>query len=432
MKKIIAIISVVCLLTGVMAGCSKKADTTKQKVTVTFMASQDWVRPGEQALAKTFEAQTGIHIDYQIIPSAQYPNMLSAKLSSGECTDIYGNNTDPYTLGTVYSAAKNAVDLSSQSWAKTEDPMVKWDSTVNGKLYGLTCFDTSEEWVVVYNKTIFAKYQLSVPKTFAEFETVCQTLKDKGITPIYEPCSDGWHQALWFPELGGAIGDSVTGLVDKLNNNQTTFSAIPAAKTALDQIEDLVKKGYWGSNYLSDTVADTEKNMASGKYAMNINNFAEPDNIATADSSASASNFGLFPNPVLDNQYQDINPGGPTEFIWTGSKHIKQAEQYFDFLTKTDNIKALISNAQDKFETLPFTGAPNNYSDAVNTYFTTYPKKATVLQISVKYVDANWMDIGKDMNGMFVGSETSSQVLSHLDDMRSQGAQAAKDSNWSK
>jgi raffinose/stachyose/melibiose transport system substrate-binding protein len=436
MKKIVVFLTAFCLLAGILAGCSSKGSstTTKQKVTITYMASQDWVKPGETALAKKFETQTGIHVDFQIVPFAQYNNMLSAKLSSGEATDIYGNNTDPFTLDSNFHVTQNAVDLSKQSWAKTEDSLVKAGATVKGKLYGLTLYDVSAEWVVNYNKTIFAKYKLNVPKTFAQFESDCQTLKDNGITPIYECVSDGWHQVLWFPELGGAIGDSESGLVDKLNNNQTKFADIPAATTDLNEIQDMIKKGYWGTDYMSNTYADSAKNMASGKYAMTINNFALPSSIATQYSNVKESDFGFFPNPVLDNQYQNLNPVGPTKFIWSGSKHKTEAEEYLNFLTQKDNLQSLIDNSSDQFMTLPFPsiGLKTRYSDEANAYFNTYTKKETVLQTSLKYVNANWTDIGKDMSAMFVGSETSNQVLGHLDEMRTQAATAAKDSAWSK
>lgn len=442
MKKIFACLTAFCLITGALSGCSSQKSSSsnqssassKQKVTITYMAAQDWVKPGETALAKQFEAQTGIHVDFQIVPFAQYNNMLSAKLASGEATDIYGNNTDPFTLDSNFHVTQNAVDLSNQPWAKEEDPLVKGGATVNGKLYALTLYDVSAEWVVNYNKTIFAKYNLSVPKTFAQFEAVCQILKDKGITPIYECVSDGWHHVLWFPELGGAIGDSQPGLVDSLNNNQTKFANIPAATTDLNEIQDMVTKGYWGNNYMSNTYADSAKNMASGKYAMTINNFALPSSIASQYPNMKESDFGFFPDPILDNQYQNVNPVGPAKFIWSGSKHISQAEQYLDFLTQKDNLQSLIDNSSDQFMTLPFASLDlkNKYSDDANNYFKTYTKQETVLQTSVKYVNANWTDIGKDMSAMFVKSETPSQVLSHLDDMRAQAAQAAKDPAWSK
>lgn len=436
MKKVIALLTAFCLAAGTSVGFSLNGRVTPkatQNVTITYMASQDWVRPGENALAKKFETQTGIHVDFQIVPSAQYTNMLSAKLASDEATDIYGNNQDPYTLNSVYHVTQNAVNLSGQAWAKKVDPLVKWGSTINGKMYGLTLSDVSAEWVVVYNKKIFTKYGLTIPKTFAQFETICQKLKSHSVTPVYECVSDGWHHVLWFPELGGAIGDSVPNLVNKLNSNKIKFANIPAAVTAMNQIQDMVKKGYWGNNYMSNTYADTAKNMANGKYAMTINNFALPASIATQYKNMKSSDYGFFPNPVLNNQYQDINPVGPTKFIWSGSKHISQAEQYFSFLTKKENLQSLIGNSLDQYMTLPFSslGLKTKYTANANNYFNTYKKKATVLQTSVEYVNANWMDIGKDLSAMFVGAASSKQVLQHLDDMRAQGAKAAKDSAWS-
>jgi raffinose/stachyose/melibiose transport system substrate-binding protein len=257
-------------------------------------------------------------------------------------------------------------------------------------------------------------------------------LKSHGVTPIYECVSDGWHHVLWFPELGGAIGDSKSGLVSQLNNNKTKFKNIVAAKTALTQIKDMVKKGYWGNNYMSNTYANTAKYMASGKYAMTINNFAEPAAIAAKYKNVKTSDFGFFPNPVLDNQYQDVNPVGPTKFIWSGSKLQHQAKQYFKFLTQKANLQSLINNPSDQFMTLPFSSLnlKNKYTANANKYFNTYTQKETVLQTSVKYVNANWMDIGKDMSALFVGSESPAQVLSHLDSMRAQGAKTAKDSHW--
>ena len=44
-----------------------------------------------------------------------------------------------------------------------------------------------------------------MPKTFAEFKAACTTIKAAGITPIYEPISDGWHHVLWFPMVGPAL-----------------------------------------------------------------------------------------------------------------------------------------------------------------------------------------------------------------------------------
>ena len=56
------------------------ADTAAAGTTITVMASQDWVEDSEQELGKKFEEQTGIHVDYQIVPADQYQDLLLTRL----------------------------------------------------------------------------------------------------------------------------------------------------------------------------------------------------------------------------------------------------------------------------------------------------------------------------------------------------------------
>ena len=42
----------------------------------------------------------------------------------------------------------------------------------------------------------------SIPATFNDFVADSAKIKANGVTPIYEPISDGWHHVLWFPEIG--------------------------------------------------------------------------------------------------------------------------------------------------------------------------------------------------------------------------------------
>ena len=172
------------------------------------MASQDWIKSSEQVLAGRFEDQTGIHIDFQIIPADQYFDVLKTKLNSGQGIDLFLGQAGKSDMKLQYDAAKNAVDLTSEAWVKSLDPVVADQSSLDGKLYGAEVWDVvaANYWVIVYNKDIFSANSLSVPKTFDEFETVCDTLLKKGITPVYEPVSDGWHHVLWFPSVGGQTG----------------------------------------------------------------------------------------------------------------------------------------------------------------------------------------------------------------------------------
>ena len=131
--------------------------TAKEKVTIEVMASQDWIKSSEQVLAGRFEEQTGIHIDFQIIPSGQYFDVLKTKLNSGQGIDLFLGQAGKSDMKLQYDAANNAVDLSKESWVSRIDPVVADQSTLDGKLYGAEVWDVvaANYWVMTYNMDIF-------------------------------------------------------------------------------------------------------------------------------------------------------------------------------------------------------------------------------------------------------------------------------------
>ncbi len=407
---------------------------TKQNLTLTVLESQGWVYPSEQALALRFQDLTGIKIDYQIVPSANYFQVLNTKLNSGQGPDIFGGQSGVSDLKVTYNVEKNAVDLSNEAWVKQEDPNALAQATLNGKVYGQEIWDIySGYWVVVYDKTIFQKAGITAaPKTYDEFTADCDKVKALGVTPIYEPVSDGWHQVLWFPEVGAQMENLEPGFYANLNANKTTLAADPNALKAMTQFNNLYQKGYMGSSSLSATVADQEKNMTTGKFAMTVSNLTLPQSIQTDFPSTQASNFGYFPIPLLDNQLLPTHPAGPTKFIWSGGKQIDAAKQYLAFLAQPDSLQYLIDNT-DAFATLDFSGVKAKWSSDQQAFMSQYTAaKVNVLQDDVMYVNPQWTDMGKDEVAMFTGKETPLQVLQAIDKRRATQAITAKDPAWSK
>ena len=407
------------------------AAPTKSDVTLTYMASQDWIMDAEMELGKKFEEQTGIHVDYQIIPSDQYFNVLQTKLNSGEATDIFGGQSGVSDLKLQYDVEKNAVDLSAEPWAKLEDPLVAAQSTVGGKLYGLTYWDTlGTSWVVNYNKAIFDKYSLSEPKTYAEFKDLCQKLKDNGVQPLFEPISDGWHHVLWFPELGPRYEEVTPGLADQLNANKATFADNPTMLTALTQLQELYDLGCMGDNALSDAYSDRTKVMASGNVAMTVMGTSFPQELEKDYPDVKADTFGFFVMPLADNQLLNLNPAGPTKFISSGSPHIAEAKQYFDFLTQPENMQYFIDN-NPRAMTFPFPGLKSKFTPELQAFMDAHKdQRGTVYQTAVNYVNPQWMDIGKDLVSMFTGSLAPADVLKNIDQRRADMAKTAKDTAW--
>lgn len=416
-----------------LAGCSSGSSvSSKSNVTLTVLASQDWVRDGEKKVAQKFEAQTGIHIDYQIIPSANYFQVLSTKLNSGQGPDIFMGQSGVSDLKVNYRVQQNALDLSNEGWVKREDPAAAAQSTVDGKLYGQEIWDIySGYWVIVYNKDLFQKAGISgVPVTYNDFLADCDKLKAAGIAPIYEPISDGWHHVLWFPEIGSQIENLEPGLAGKLNANQATFAGDAASNTAMSQINELYQKGYFGSSPLSDQYANTTKQLGSLKYAMTVNSLTLPDQIHTDVSAVQASSFGFFPLPILDNQLLPTHPAGPTKFIWSKGSHIAEAKQFLTFLAQPANLQYSLDN-EPTFVALDYSGVKAKWTPDQQAFINHYKAATTlVYQDAVNYVNPQWIDIGKDMTAMFTGKESSHQVLVAVDTRRTQEAKAAQDPAW--
>ncbi|MDO4622072.1 MAG: extracellular solute-binding protein [Eubacteriales bacterium] len=408
-----------------------KEAASGEGVTISFLASQDWVYDAERELAAKFEEETGIKVDYQIVPADQYYNVLMTKLNSGEGPDIFGGQSGSYDIVSQYNVEENAVDLSNEPWVEYYNEFAKEQTSTGGKVYGATYFDTTTDFYMVYNKKIFEENGVAVPTSFAEFEDVCQKLLDAGITPIYEPDKDGWHATMWFCEIGGKYQDIDPDIVDKLNNNEVKFADVPMFKEALEDLNDLAQKGYFGDNYLSDEYADTVANLASGEYAMS---FEKPGQIAAiaaaSDGKYTEDDFGLFLCPNLDNDVLNVHPCGPTRFIYSGSSHIEEAKKYLAYITTKESVQYMIDN-EPKIENLPYNlDQTPAYSATTREFIDSQAKSGTVFQDVIKYLNPQWMQTDQDIISMFTGEKTAEDVLKAIDDRRTEQAQAAGDTAW--
>ena len=424
MKKLLAFTLALMMLLSVATVVSADEGTT-----ITYMASQDWVQDAEMQLGEKFTEKTGIKVDYQIIPSDQYTTLLMSKLNAGECADIFGSQAGQFDIVTQLNVEKNAVDLSGEAWAATVDPLAASETSVDGKLYGQPAQDLSAVWAVAYNKKVFEKLGLSVPTNYEEFKAVCEAIKADGMTPIYEAVSDGWHHQLWFCEMGVAIEKAEPGTAEKLNNNTMKFVDSATAKKLIEQIKEMADLGYWGDNYMANAYADAAKAIAEGECAMTVANQGFPTELNAAYPDFAAEDIGFFVMPLCDNQVLNMNPVGPTRFIYSGSDKIDAAKQYLAFIAEPENLQYHIENVP-KFNILPFTGVKDAYSTEISAFYAAYPEHGTVYQTCVKYVNPQWMEIGKELVAVIQGDETAEDMLKNIDRNRADQAAAAQDPAW--
>jgi raffinose/stachyose/melibiose transport system substrate-binding protein len=180
---------------------------------------------------------------------------------------------------------------------------------------------------------------------------------------------------------------------------------------------------------MADVYADQPAKMASGEYAMSLANQGLPQQVADLDAGLTADDIGFFVMPIADNQMLNVNPVGPTRFVYSGSENADAAKQYLAFLAQPENLQYMIDNV-DKFQSLPFSGVTPKYAGTVKEFYDAYSEKGTVLQTSVKYVNPQWMEIGKELVSVIQGSEDAAAMLTNIDTNRADQATAAKDTAW--
>lgn len=401
---------------------------------ITVLASTDWIKDSEKQLAELFRAETGISVNFEEIQADLYQDDLLTRLEAGTCPTIFLAQSG-FALKSTYHVQDYAVDLSNEPWVNSYSIFSAEQTSVDGKLLGMTYYDTTSDFYIVYNKVLCkeAGYD-TVPTTWAEFDMMCQKLLNNGVTPIYEPVADGWHQTMLWADMGQVFGKLEPDLIEKLNKNETTFAENINMNTALTQLKSLADKGYLGSSFSEDTYALALDAMASGKYAMCM---LKPGSIMDIVSSSSNkmysdNDFGLMLLPICDNQYLNVHPTGPSRFIYANSAGVEAAKLYFTYISDPKSIQYMIDN-DSSIDNLPFNvGQKPKYSSTTTKFMNGFDDEHSgmVLQDTVTYYNEQWGEISTNLALMFENKMSPNEVLMAVDAQREILAKQAGDPAW--
>lgn len=137
--------------------------------------------------------------------------------------------------------------------------------TLGGEISGIP---TSYNVIGVYYRTdLFKQYDLEVPKTIEEFESVCATLKQNGITPMDTAGLNGWHVMRWIEQF--IEYEAGADMHDELQSLSTSWDC-DAVKKGLERYEKYCKEGYFPDGFITANPDDTYMAFGMGSAAMDI------------------------------------------------------------------------------------------------------------------------------------------------------------------
>ncbi|MFV0504092.1 MAG: ABC transporter substrate-binding protein [Lachnospirales bacterium] len=435
-KKLLSYGLSLAMLTSVFAGCSSKTeesastDTAKveereepkeevkenksdEKITLSLAASQNWIVDVDKELAKAFEEETGIAIDFQLSPDDQYQTIIKSKLNTGEGPDIY--MTYSGTKLRDFNPEKNMVDLSNEPWVDNLEQWAIDGNSLNGVLYAQNTAGVDDTNGVLYKPALFEKLGIKVPTNYTEFKEACDKLSEAGITPVYEFVKDLWHTHYWMEGVSALAVQNDPDLYKKLNTNEIGFADVPEYVKALEQLQEMEASGYFGENHMSNIYDNSYDAINSEKYGMIIIHGSYPNEIASTIEGSNPDEYSMFPNPLVDNTMITLTAGGTTKCINASSSKIDAAKEYFNFLAREENVKKLYAE-KTMYVSSSMKGIDASPTKAFKDLREVASGELQGAEASVYFYDGG--KISELCQEMFVGLLTPTEVLQEFDNSR--------------
>lgn len=220
--------------------------------------------------------------------------------------------------------------LNGQPWLKNFNSAAQATETYNGQVDGV--LSGVYQRLVFYNKADFAKYHLSVPRTWSQFLQVCQTLAANHVTPIWLGVGSGASiyvqdfltmplmASLWLPK---APGQNI--YTDLQNGSQKWDNPyFIQAMTEEATIAKYIEPAYTGANWL-DMPADFGANKAAmlldGSWDLSVVHQSNPNlqvgSFPLPGSEVASQNLPLV-QPDLDLEILSKAPDQANALLWMG------------------------------------------------------------------------------------------------------------------
>lgn len=293
-------------LAAIVTGCSvgsvgsSSGDASSAgATTITFLTGND---SASVKLAKALS--TGFHAENPDItvtldsqpPGTEGDNLTKTKLATGEMSDVFN-----YNSGSLFQALNpdtNLVPLTDQPWVSQLSEEMKTVVSTSAGTYGAP-LGTTFAGGVLYNKKVYEKLGLTVPKSWAEFDANNQKIKSDGrYTPIEQTYGETWTAQLFVLADFANIAKQDPNWAADYTANKAKYASQPALQAFINQ-QQTYEAGYYNKDFASATLDNGIKAIATGTaahYPLLTGNIATvvqnyPDNV---------KDVGYFPLPAQD------------------------------------------------------------------------------------------------------------------------------------
>ena len=147
---------------------------------------------------------------------------------------------------------------------KTISPLALSYATFGNSFYAIPMLKSCE--IIFYNKRIFSENNLSIPKTYDEFMTICATLRDKNIVPVVGGNADVWPGCIPYMMLFNRMNGN--DLYEQVAVQHQAKFDDPAFAATGSKLQEMVRAGVFNSNINAMKYDEAQSEFTSGRAAM--------------------------------------------------------------------------------------------------------------------------------------------------------------------
>lgn len=319
-----------------------KSDSA-EKVTIHFI---DWDEIPEQIFTDFSKKYPNIQVEFERYGALQYSKVQISRIEAGDNLDIMGVENNNYSK---YVEKGYLEDLTKKKYISYYIPEVV--NTLSKMSSDHHVFGISYNSYVLgiwYNKILFNKYNLKVPKNYDEFLHVCASLKKNDISPLVMGCRDELISSYVY----------YLRILDKAEGKRNWFELIKEGKLkwtdkrlvkSIEEIGAFINKDYILKDSMNLTKEQAFNNFIDGQAAMCL---ADDRSLNMIDPEIeNVCDLGVFPIPYNEKGKTQLVPGVKAGYIigiYSGSKHKKEANLLLDYLSQrktaqyySDEMKAV-------------------------------------------------------------------------------------------
>ena len=294
----------------VVVHSSADATTTAGPVTISLLAGGNDPSAIKFAtdLANAFmKANPEITMKINSRPGgADGDNLIKTRLATSAMDDVFFYNSG--SLLQALNPDSQLVNLADQPWAKLLTRDFKQAVSTSKGMYGAPSSSTFNGGIM-YNKKVYAKLGLSVPKTWAQFISNSQKIKAAGLIPILVSYGDTWTSQLFVLADFANVSKQVPGWSTMYTANKAKYANAPAL-AGFTHTAEVFSKQLMNKDYASLTFVNALKLLATGQAAQYPMITAVISNVVQANP-AQVNDIGYFAMPT--------DSGTPRATVWAAN-----------------------------------------------------------------------------------------------------------------